>query len=875
MAENSNIIKQLQFRRTKIYNSKEEAEQAIKGFNVSEKKLLDGECVFVVYKDKGNTTFEIVYINKENVIRYSESSLNKQIEDLKKDVANNEQVQKNVRDLEDIKKEVAKFNKEIKELQAQKNQILQEAKADTQSQIKTALSSVMVYKGAVATKDNLPKENQKVGDYYNAIDTDVNYAWNGSTWDEVGATKTVDLSGYYKKSEVDNKIEQSATDTLKNVPKEVAKVVPQEVEKIVTKEVSQAVPTAIEKAKPQIIEEAVKQADNTKQIQELTNKTDKSLVSIKFQYAVSKDGTKEPSDGWKDTFIKPSQEDYLWQRTVVTPLNGKSITGSGAIVSYRNRDITKGDNAYIHIAYADDKNGGGFSLTNDTLKKPYLGIYSDFKQEGTSNPQDYKWNLIQGEAKSINWNNITGKPLKFTPETHAHTLSDISDISLGYKTNSKNYAVQKDDSNKLFVNVPWEPGKIDDSTISPIIQSYLQKHNINTNWESITNKPSVFKPDKHTHTTSEITDFTRSINNIVNPAKEELNKKDVKQVTVSGDKNKTITLTLNDGTTIKGQFTDIDTVSNVDKYINSLEFNKGTGLLQGKTSYGETVSVNLDGRYSLLNHDHKEYAKLNHSHNFSELKSTPTTLEGYKITDAASKNHKHSIDDLTDYKKVSIYAPSMGRVQTQDRDGDLVFDEGEGIRFSKRMESSGGLIISSTVTKESLGLGNVDNTSDSDKPVSTKQQKAITQACETVETKVDGQIKSLDSKVTGIEKNLTSYVKKDGDIMTGPLTATAFYQSSDIRLKENIEDVSFEKSLDIINTLKPVYYNFKDNPNKREVGFIAQDVKEVLPEVVNENEKGYLAIDYSKLSVILYKGLQNINNRLTKIENILSKNNLI
>lgn len=875
MAENSNIIKQLQFRRTEIYNSKEEAEQAIKGFNVSKQKLLDGECIFVVYKDKENITFEIVYINNGKIIRYSEYSLNKQIENLKKDVANNEQVQKNVQDLVNIKKEVTKFEKEIKELQAQKSQILQEAKADTQSQIKKALSSVMVYKGSVATKDNLPKENQKVGDYYNAIDTDVNYAWNGSTWDEVGATKTVDLSGYYKKSEVDNKIKQSATDTLKNVPKEVAKVVPQEVEKIVTKEVSQAIPTAIEKAKPQIIEEAVKQADNTKQIQELSNKTDKSLVSIKFQYAVSKDGTKEPSTGWKDTFIKPSQEDYLWQRTVVTPLNGKPITSSGAIVSYRNRDITKGDNAYIHIAYADDKNGEGFSLTNDTLKKPYLGIYSDFKQEGSKTPSDYKWNLIQGEAKSINWNNITGKPYKFTPEAHIHTLSDISDISLGYATNSKNYAVQKDSSNKLFVNVPWEPGKIDDSTVSPIIQSYLQKHNINTNWESITNKPSVFKPDKHTHTTSEITDFTRSVNSIVNSTKEELNKKDVKQVTVSGDKNKTITITLNDGTAIKGQFTDMDTVPNSDKYINSLEFNKGTGLLQGKTSYGETVSVNLDGRYSLLNHNHKEYANVSHSHSFSDLKGVPTTLEGYKITNAASKNHKHSINDLTDYKKVNIHVINLGRIQTQDSDGDLLFQEGEGIRFSVRRQGNGGLIISSTVTKESLGLENVDNTSDANKPVSTKQQEVITKACKAVETKVSEEIKNLTSKVTGTEKKLSSYVIKTGDIMSGSLTATAFYQSSDIRLKENIEEISLEKSLDIINFLKPVYYNFKDNPNKKEVGFIAQDVKEVLPEAVNENEKGYLSIDYSKLSVILYKGLQNMNDRLTKIENILNNNNLI
>lgn len=54
------------------------------------------------------------------------------------------------------------------------------------------LGTVMVYKGSVATYADLPTENQKVGDFYNVLDTGDNYAWDGEGWDQVASS--VDLS---------------------------------------------------------------------------------------------------------------------------------------------------------------------------------------------------------------------------------------------------------------------------------------------------------------------------------------------------------------------------------------------------------------------------------------------------------------------------------------------------------------------------------------------------------------------------------------------------------------------------------------------------------------------------------------------------------
>lgn len=73
--------------------------------------------------------------------------------------------------------------------------------------LKTSLASVYNYKGSVASFEALPTENVAVGDTYNVVAANgnipagTNYSWNGTEWDALGGT--VDLSGYYTKTEVD------------------------------------------------------------------------------------------------------------------------------------------------------------------------------------------------------------------------------------------------------------------------------------------------------------------------------------------------------------------------------------------------------------------------------------------------------------------------------------------------------------------------------------------------------------------------------------------------------------------------------------------------------------------------------------------------
>ena len=93
------------------------------------------------------------------------------------------------------------------------------------------------------------------------------------------------------------------------------------------------------------------------------------------------------------------------------------------------------------------------------------------------------------------------------------------------------------------------------------------------------------------------------------------------------------------------------------------------------------------------------------------------------------------------------------------------------------------------------------------------------------------------------------------------ISNTAAWQStSDIRLKTDIKDLDTTSRL---LQLRPVDYLWKtqetsDNPTKRNLGFIAQEVKEVFPELVGESPDGMLSVEYTGLIAPLVKAIQEL-----------------
>lgn len=82
--------------------------------------------------------------------------------------------------------------------------------------LRASVAAALDYKGTKDTYDALPTEGNKKGDVWNVVaahgttPAGTNYAWDGTQWDPLGGT--VDLSGYYTKTQVDDAISTAKTE---------------------------------------------------------------------------------------------------------------------------------------------------------------------------------------------------------------------------------------------------------------------------------------------------------------------------------------------------------------------------------------------------------------------------------------------------------------------------------------------------------------------------------------------------------------------------------------------------------------------------------------------------------------------------------------
>lgn len=145
---------------------------------------------------------------------------------------------------------------------------------------------------------------------------------------------------------------------------------------------------------------------------------------------------------------------------------GSNITISTTLANFDASKITSGTididrlpKAALErmVVVADD--AARFKLTTataqagDTVKvtatnKMYL-VKDDSKLNTEAGYEPY----TAGQASSVPWSGVTGKPSTFAPPTSSATV--LGGIKVGYTTSGKNYKVQLDSSGNAYVNVPW------------------------------------------------------------------------------------------------------------------------------------------------------------------------------------------------------------------------------------------------------------------------------------------------------------------------------------------------------------------------------------------------------------------------------------
>ena len=110
---------------------------------------------------------------------------------------------------------------------------------------------------------------------------------------------------------------------------------------------------------------------------------------------------------------------------------------------------------------------------------------------------------------------------------------------------------------------------------------------------------------------------------------------------------------------------------------------------------------------------------------------------------------------------------------------------------------------------------------------------------------------------TGVSVGGYLYVSQSG-------YAQNWYQTSDRNQKTNI--VPFSTCLSDILKLEPCMFNWvKQEGGKKDLGFIAQDVKAVWP-ILTEEVGGNLSLAYSRFVPLLLEGLRELNARVSTLE---------
>ena len=143
-----------------------------------------------------------------------------------------------------------------------------------------------------------------------------------------------------------------------------------------------------------------------------------------------------------------------------------------------------------------------------------------------------------------------------------------------------------------------------------------------------------------------------------------------------------------------------------------------------------------------------------------------------------------------------------------------------------------------------------------------------------------------DTSVAPAEAHISAKGDLFGNWAFNGLSLALLHTHSDSRLKKKIESIPNSTSLTKVLQLNPVYYEWKEDilPSAfvknhrqgRQIGLIAQEVEEIIPEIVKEEkiyDDEWKGVNYEKLTAMLIgavkeqqKQIEELKTRITELE---------
>jgi len=121
-----------------------------------------------------------------------------------------------------------------------------------------------------------------------------------------------------------------------------------------------------------------------------------------------------------------------------------------------------------------------------------------------------------------------------------------------------------------------------------------------------------------------------------------------------------------------------------------------------------------------------------------------------------------------------------------------------------------------------------------------------------------------------------TYVEGSLNVHGSVVGSGPYMDSSDIRFKTNIKNITGLDALTAVIQLRPVVYDhitdqFPFLPSGHQIGFIADEIEHVIPDIVSKDDQGYKAIAYSRISAINTGAIQELYDKINKLENQVRK----
>ncbi len=125
----------------------------------------------------------------------------------------------------------------------------------------------------------------------------------------------------------------------------------------------------------------------------------------------------------------------------------------------------------------------------------------------------------------------------------------------------------------------------------------------------------------------------------------------------------------------------------------------------------------------------------------------------------------------------------------------------------------------------------------------------------------------------GTEHDSDVWWSRDGSadtvITQAAVKGLSFTSTSSRKYKDNVLQIT--NALDIVNQLTGVNFDWNINDKKKDIGFIAEDVNNVLPSIVMKDSKGSIeGLDYGKVTAVLVEAVKELNQKVSSLEDRLN-----